>query len=38
MGEGTGGTGDWWTRYQDAGEDKQESMRHALSAVDPTAI
>ena len=30
-GEGTGGTGDWWTRYQDAGEDKQESMRHALS-------
>ncbi|MEE4300198.1 MAG: polynucleotide adenylyltransferase PcnB [Pseudomonadales bacterium] len=30
-GEGTGGTGAWWTRYQDADEDRRESMRSALA-------
>ena len=30
-GEGTGGTGDWWTRYQDADEEEQETMRRALA-------
>ena len=30
-GEGTGGTGDWWTRYQDVREAEQEAMRRALS-------
>lgn len=32
-GQDTGGMGDWWTRYQDAGEDTQRRMREALRGV-----